>query len=73
MVKGDTTIDPVERMKYYMEAQRMVIGDLPAVMYWNNVNTRMVKPWVTGFEVTPQDNAYPGDIDPLTITVGQPK
>jgi len=73
MVQGDTTIDPAKRLEYYMEAQRMVIGDLPAVMYWNNVNTRMVKPWVTGFEVTPQDNAYPGDIDPLTITVGQPK
>jgi oligopeptide transport system substrate-binding protein len=73
MTKGDTTLDPALRMQYYAEAQRMIIGDVPAVMMWNSVHTYMVKPWVVGFQVTPDDLAFPGDVDPLTIMIDTSK
>jgi hypothetical protein len=36
---------------------------------WNNVNTYLVKPWVSGIVKTPQDSGWPGDIAPWTIDI----
>jgi hypothetical protein len=47
----------------------MLIGDATAAMMSNNVNAYMVKPYVKGIATTPQDAMFPGDVDPMTITI----
>jgi oligopeptide transport system substrate-binding protein len=72
MRKADGTSDPEERMALYAEAQRFLIGLAPGAMFWNNVNSYLVKPWVTGVQFTPMDPAWPGEYEPLTIKVERP-
>jgi oligopeptide transport system substrate-binding protein len=72
MRRADATLDPEERMALYDEAQKMLIGLAPGAMFWNNVNSYMVKPWVTGVQFTPMDPAFPGEYEPLTIQVNRP-
>jgi oligopeptide transport system substrate-binding protein len=67
--QADVELDATKRMSTYAEAQKMVIGDIPGVMVWNNVNSYLVKPTVKGIVQTPQDSGWPGDIDPLSITI----
>jgi oligopeptide transport system substrate-binding protein len=69
MQEADKTLDPAARMALYAEAQKMVIGSIPGITIWNNVNAYLVKPNVKGITTTPQDSGWPGDIDPLTIIV----
>jgi oligopeptide transport system substrate-binding protein len=69
MQAGDSEIDPAKRAKDYADAQTMLIGDATAAMMSNNVNAYMVKPYVKGIATTPQDALFPGDVDPLTITI----
>ena len=66
---ADKELDPAKRMALYMDAQKQMLGDNPGVMMWNSVNTFLVKPNVKGFNLTPQDALFPGDVDPLSITV----
>lgn len=67
--EADATLDEEQRMNMYMEAQKFLLEDVPVAMFWNNVNSYLVSPRVTGYEVTPQDHLFPGDQDPLSITV----
>ncbi|MEN4041297.1 MAG: peptide ABC transporter substrate-binding protein [Anaerolineaceae bacterium] len=72
MRAADATLDPEERMALYHDAQKFLIGLAPGAMFWNNVNSYLVKPWVTGIKYTPMDAGFPGIYEPLSIQVGQP-
>ncbi len=67
--KGDVETDPTARMEYYAQAQQILLADIPAAFGYNSLNHYLVKPWVTGFNATPQDGTYPGDVTPWTITI----
>ena len=67
--KGDVETDPTARMEYYAQAQQILLADIPAAFGYNSLNHYLVKPWVTGFNTTPQDGTYPGDVTPWTITI----
>jgi len=56
-------------MALYAEAQKMLTDTAPVAFFWNNVNSYMVKPYVKGVMTTPMDSGWPGDIDPLSITI----
>ena len=58
--KADVETDPAKRMDLYNQAQKLLIAGVPVTMAWNNVNTYLVKPWVTGIKTTPQDSDWPG-------------
>ncbi|MEN6572543.1 MAG: peptide ABC transporter substrate-binding protein [Anaerolineaceae bacterium] len=67
--EADSTVDPTKRMTLYAEAQKMLTDTAPVAFFWNNVNSYMVKPYVKGIQTTPMDSGWPGDIDPLSITI----
>jgi oligopeptide transport system substrate-binding protein len=67
--QADATIDPVEAAALYEQAQDLLLTDIPSVFGYNTSHTFLVKPWVTGFITTPQDNTFPGDWTPWTISV----
>ena len=69
MAAADKELDPAKRAALYAEAQKMLIGDVPTAIGWNSVNPYLVKPYVKGFNLTPQDALYPGDVDPLSISI----
>jgi len=67
--EADSTIDSAKRMTLYAEAQKMLTDTAPVAFFWNNVNSYLVKSWVKGIQTTPMDAGWPGDIDPLSITI----
>jgi len=69
LAKADSETDPEARMQLYQDAQKMLIDTSPVAFMWNNVNNYLVKPWVKGIVETPQDSGWPGDNDPLSITI----
>jgi oligopeptide transport system substrate-binding protein len=69
--EADSTIDPAKRAELYNQAQELLVEGAPVAFMWNNVNSYLIKPWVTGNALTPQDAGWPGDVDPLTITVDE--
>lgn len=69
MKKGDITLDPQERLTYYDQAQKLLVDTAAVIFMVNNVNSYLVKPWVKGIVFTPQDAGWPGDVDPLSITI----
>lgn len=69
LAEADSTVDPEGRMVLYAEAQKMLTDTAPVAFMWNNVNSYMVKPWVKGLTLTPQDSGWPGDVAPLSITI----
>jgi oligopeptide transport system substrate-binding protein len=71
--EADVTLDPKKRMDLYQKAQDQLVTDLPVAFFWNNVNSFLVKPWVTGITKTPQDAAWAGEWVPLTIDIDTSK
>jgi len=67
--EADGTIDPAKRLDLYLQAQQILLNDIPAAFGYNTLNTFLVKPWVHGYQTTPQDSRFPGDITPWTITI----
>lgn len=67
--QADATIDPAAAAVLYEQAQDLLLADFPSVFGYNTSHTFLVKPWVTGFITTPQDNTFPGDWTPWTISV----
>lgn len=72
LAKADGELDPAKRAELYQQAQDMLVAGAPVAFMWNNVNTYLVKPWVTGLHQTPMDSGWIGDNDPLSITVSEP-
>jgi ABC-type transport system substrate-binding protein len=56
-------------MSLYAQAQDMLVAGIPVAFMWNNVNTYLVQPWVTGLVQTPMDAGFIGAMDPLTIQI----
>ena len=68
-MQADTELDPAKRAELYAQAQAMLTDGVPVAFMWNNVNSYLVKPWVSGMVKTPQDSGWPGDIAPWTIDI----
>jgi oligopeptide transport system substrate-binding protein len=68
--EADTTTDPAKRAELYQQAQDLLVAGAPVAFMWNNVNSYLIKPWVTGYNLTPQDAGWSGNQTPLSITVG---
>jgi len=67
--QADTTTDPTARAALYQQAQDMLVNDAAVAFFWNNVNTYLVKPWVKGLKLTPQDAGFAGSYSVLTIDI----
>ncbi len=72
--EADQLVDRDAADKLYDEAQKLLVEELPAAFFWNNVNAFLVKPWVTSILKTPMDIAFPGtyaamemDVDPSLV------
>jgi oligopeptide transport system substrate-binding protein len=70
VAQADVEPDAKKRADLYQQAQDALVADVPVAFFWNNVNSYLVKPWVTGLKTTPQDGMFPGDVVPTTITIG---
>jgi oligopeptide transport system substrate-binding protein len=66
--EADTSTDTAKRAELYAQAQDLLVAGSPVVFFWNNVNTYLIKPWVTGIVKTPQDT-WAGSYSPLTIDI----
>jgi oligopeptide transport system substrate-binding protein len=71
MQQADVEMDTAKRMEYYQQAQDLLVEDSVVVFLFNSINSYMVKPIVGGIIASPQDTAFPGDMDPLKITVNK--
>jgi oligopeptide transport system substrate-binding protein len=71
--QADTEGDPAKRAELYQQAQDVLVNSIPAAFMYNNVNTYLVKPWVTGIKTTPQDSGWAGIYSPLTIDIDTTK
>jgi oligopeptide transport system substrate-binding protein len=69
--QADKELDPAKRADLYQQAQDLLVAGAPVAFAWNNVNTYLVKPWVMGLSLTPQDSVFPGVQVPLSITIDQ--
>jgi oligopeptide transport system substrate-binding protein len=67
--QADVEIDPAKRADLYKQAQQLMLADIPGAFGYNSLNHYLVKPWVKGYQTTPQDGTYPGDVVPWTITI----
>ncbi|MCC7164702.1 MAG: peptide ABC transporter substrate-binding protein [Anaerolineae bacterium] len=71
--EADTTSDPAKRAELYAKAQDLLIESAPVAFMWNNVNSYLVKPWVTGLVTTPQDSGWAGIQVPTSIDIDASK
>ncbi len=69
--QADKELDPAKRADLYDQAQKLLVAGAPVAFAWNNVNTYLVKPWVKGLTLTPQDSVFPGVQVPLSISIDQ--
>jgi oligopeptide transport system substrate-binding protein len=69
MLQADIEIDSAKRMQLYVDAQKMLVEDAVNAFMYNNVNSYLIKPWIKGVVTTPMDAGWPGQMDPLTITI----
>jgi oligopeptide transport system substrate-binding protein len=59
--QGDTEIDQDTRLGYYEQAGELLVNDLPVIFLTNSLNTFLVSPAVSGYEITTADWAWPGE------------
>jgi oligopeptide transport system substrate-binding protein len=71
--EADQSTDTAKRAELYQQAQDMLVGGAPVAFMWNNVNTYLVKPWVTGVKLTPQDSGWAGAVVPTSIDIDTSK
>jgi len=67
--QADVELDPAKRADLYQKAQDVLLDSIPGAFVWNSINSYLIKPWVKGVVTTPQDSAWPGDINPVGITI----
>jgi oligopeptide transport system substrate-binding protein len=67
--QADVELDPAKRADLYAQAQDLFMNDAAVAMMNNTINHYLVKPWVKGIQTTPQDSAWPGDINAEGITI----
>jgi len=52
-------VDSEERAQLHKDAQHMLVEDAPVAFVYNDTTNILIKPWVTGIELTPLDY-FPG-------------
>jgi oligopeptide transport system substrate-binding protein len=67
--QADVELDPAKRMELYKQAQQVLLAQFPSAFGYNTANSFLVKPWVKGYNPTPQDGEFPGQLTPWTITI----
>lgn len=67
--EADASTDNAKRLELYGQAQQILLNDYTGAFGYNSLNHYLVKPWVKGYLTTPQDNAFPGDQTPWTLSV----
>jgi ABC-type transport system substrate-binding protein len=60
MDQADVEIDSKTRSVLYDKAQKLILGDVPVIVWGNTRNNYLIKPYVKGLDFTPQDAVYPG-------------
>jgi oligopeptide transport system substrate-binding protein len=61
MDQADVETNPEKRMALYDQAQKLIVDDVPYIIRSTSKGTFLVKSYVKGLEITPQDsNTYPG-------------
>jgi oligopeptide transport system substrate-binding protein len=63
--RGDTTVDPEERLTFYEQAQQILIDDVPGPFLFNPAGRALVKPNVTGITPTASEAEWPGSLSSL--------
>ncbi len=63
--KGDTTLDPEERIPFYEEAGEILVDDVAGPFLYNSNNTVLVSDEVTGYTPTTLDAEWPGQFTSL--------
>lgn len=66
---ADTQTNQAARLSLYKQAQQVLLNDFPAAFGYNSTNHYLVKPRVHGLKLTAQDSAWPGALEPLSITL----
>jgi oligopeptide transport system substrate-binding protein len=66
---ADVELDPAKRADLYQQAQDLLLEDAPVAFMYNTKNHYLVKPWVMGWMQSPQDNLFPGDMEPTSIYI----
>jgi len=67
--QADVELDPVKRAELYAQAQTLLTDGVPVAFMWNNINSYLVKPWVSGITTTPQDSDWPGSNEPWNVDI----
>jgi len=57
---ADVEVDSNKRAHIYDQAQKLIVGDVPVVIWGNIKNNYLIKPYVKGLDFTPQDPVFPG-------------
>jgi oligopeptide transport system substrate-binding protein len=77
--QADQELDPARRLARYAEAGELLVQDVPAVFAYNEANVLLVKPEVTGYQITSSDSFFPGEwtsvmeLDLAPEAVGTPR
>jgi oligopeptide transport system substrate-binding protein len=58
--QGDTTVDPVERIKFYEQAGELLVQDQPGPFLYNLTQKFVVNPAITGYTPTASEVEWPG-------------
>jgi oligopeptide transport system substrate-binding protein len=66
---ADVELDPVKRADLYQQAQELLVAGAPVAFMYNTKNHYLVKPWIMDWMASPQDNAFPGDMEPTSIWI----
>jgi oligopeptide transport system substrate-binding protein len=63
--KGDTIVDPTERLESYEQAGQVLVNDVPGVFLFNPEGLFLVKPNVSGLAPTASADQWPGQYSSL--------
>ncbi|MCS7255623.1 MAG: peptide ABC transporter substrate-binding protein [Thermomicrobium sp.] len=65
VTQADQELDQQKRIELYKQAHLILIDDAPGPFLYNPLNIWLVKPYVTGYNPTPSDDAFPGEFASL--------
>lgn len=60
LARADVELDPAKRIPLYEQAGQILVDDQPGVFIANSAGVKLVKPFVTGYDITASDFEWPG-------------
>jgi oligopeptide transport system substrate-binding protein len=70
--QADVELDQATRDKLYADAQKLIVDDVGEMMRSNTKNYFLIKPGITGYDMTPQDSHFPGQTTGLVnVTIAR--